>query len=87
MLYKPTEHMPGASYVELPGEEALSCGDAAVLDEIEEFLTGARASSDTERILSTVMFSDIVDSTQRAAETTSNGKVAAISVWVSSSSG
>jgi class 3 adenylate cyclase len=56
--------------VELPGEEALSFGEETVplLDEIEEFLTGARHQADAERILATVMFSDIVDSTRRAAE-------------------
>jgi class 3 adenylate cyclase len=64
------EHIPGARYVELAGEEALAfSGDgASELDEIEEFLTGARHVADAERILATVMFSDIVDSTRRAAE-------------------
>ena len=64
------EHIPGARLVELPGEEALSFGSgvASELDEIEEFLTGTRQSRDAERILATVMFADIVDSTRRAAE-------------------
>lgn len=64
------EHVPGARYVELPGDEAITFGADvnSLVDEIEEFLTGARNSSDTERILATVMFSDIVDSTRRAAE-------------------
>jgi class 3 adenylate cyclase len=64
------EHIPGARYVELPGEEAISFGTDTqpLLDEIEEFLTGARQPADAERILATVMFSDIVDSTKRAAE-------------------
>lgn len=64
------EHIPGARYVGLPGDEALTFADGAeaLLDEIEEFLTGARRSPDRERILATVMFSDIVDSTRRAAE-------------------
>jgi class 3 adenylate cyclase len=64
------EHIPGARYVELPGNEALTFGGGAapLLDEIEEFLTGARHPTDADRILATVMFSDIVDSTQRAAE-------------------
>jgi class 3 adenylate cyclase len=64
------EHIPGARLVVLDGEEAVSFGADTVqlLDEIEEFLTGARHASETERILATVMFSDIVDSTQRAAE-------------------
>jgi class 3 adenylate cyclase/pimeloyl-ACP methyl ester carboxylesterase len=62
------EHIPDARLVVLPGDEALSFGgDVGVLDEIEEFLTGARQAPDAERILSTVMFADIVDSTQRAA--------------------
>jgi class 3 adenylate cyclase/alpha-beta hydrolase superfamily lysophospholipase len=64
------EHIPGARYVELDGDEALAFGghEASELDEIEEFLTGARHVPDPERILATVMFSDIVDSTQRAAD-------------------
>jgi class 3 adenylate cyclase len=64
------EHIPGARYLELPGEEALSFGadSDALLDEVQEFLTGARATPDAERILATVMFSDIVDSTSRAAQ-------------------
>jgi class 3 adenylate cyclase len=64
------EHIPGARYVELPGDQAISFGGgdvAPLLDEIEEFLTGHRQASAGERILSTVMFADIVDSTQRAA--------------------
>jgi class 3 adenylate cyclase len=64
------EHIPGARYVELEGNEALSFGANAQdeIDEIQEFLTGARHAADPERILATVMFSDIVDSTRRAAE-------------------
>jgi class 3 adenylate cyclase len=63
------DHIPGARYVELPGDEALSFGvEAEVeLEEIEEFLTGARPPRAAERVLATVMFSDIVDSTSRAA--------------------
>jgi class 3 adenylate cyclase/alpha-beta hydrolase superfamily lysophospholipase len=64
------EHIPSARYVELPGDEALGFGSHTEpeLEEIEEFLTGARHGADAERILATVMFSDIVDSTSRAAE-------------------
>ncbi len=64
------EHIPGARYVELPGDETLSFGrdSDALLDEIEEFLTGARQAPDPERVLATVMFSDIVDSTTHAAQ-------------------
>jgi class 3 adenylate cyclase len=64
------EHVPGARLVELPGSEVITFGqdDDRLVDEVEEFLTGARKSAETERVLATVMFSDIVDSTRRAAE-------------------
>jgi class 3 adenylate cyclase len=60
----------GARYVELPGIDHLPwAGDSdAVLGEIEEFLTGARSLPEPERVLATVMFTDLVGSTQRAAE-------------------
>jgi class 3 adenylate cyclase len=62
--------IPGARYVELPGVDALPyLGDAdTVLDEIEEFLTGARGPVDFDRSLATVLFTDIVGSTQRAGQ-------------------
>ena len=62
--------IPGARYVELPGKDHLPfCDDAdAVLDEIEEFLTGVRRGPEPDRVLATVMFNDIVRSTERAAE-------------------
>jgi class 3 adenylate cyclase len=64
------EHIPGARFVELPGTDTvLFSGDQnALIEEVEEFLTGARHAPDPERILATVMFSDIVDSTRRASE-------------------
>ena len=44
-------------------------GDSeAVLGEVEEFLTGARSAAEPDRVLATVMFTDIVGSTERAAE-------------------
>jgi class 3 adenylate cyclase/pimeloyl-ACP methyl ester carboxylesterase len=63
------EHIPGAIHVELPGSETLPfLGDSyAVLGEVEEFLTGDRSELDTDRVLATVLFTDIVGSTQRAA--------------------
>jgi class 3 adenylate cyclase/pimeloyl-ACP methyl ester carboxylesterase len=63
------EHIAGSRYVELPGVDSLYwVGDAApMLDEIEEFITGARARFDAERVLSTIVFTDIVGSTERAA--------------------
>jgi class 3 adenylate cyclase len=64
------EHIPGARLVLLPGDETISFGPESgpLLDELEEFFTGARPVSESERILATVMFSDIVDSTRKAAE-------------------
>ncbi|OBG52206.1 MULTISPECIES: adenylate/guanylate cyclase domain-containing protein [unclassified Mycobacterium] len=64
-----TEHIPGARLVECPGGDTLYwVGDTApVLDEIEEFITGVRGASDAERLLTTIVFTDIVGSTERAA--------------------
>jgi class 3 adenylate cyclase len=64
------ERIPGAKYVELPGNDhSPSVGDAdAILDEIEEFLTGVRPAPEPDRVLATVLFTDIVGSTQQAAE-------------------
>ena len=64
------DQIPGARYVELPGIDHLPwAGDTeAVLGEIEEFLTGARTAPEPDRVLATVMFTDIVRSTERAAE-------------------
>ncbi|HEX8068013.1 MAG TPA: adenylate/guanylate cyclase domain-containing protein [Thermoleophilaceae bacterium] len=63
------EHVPGARHVTLPGEDIMvSSGDAeAVVCEIEEFFTGHRREREPDRVLSTVMFTDIVGSTERAA--------------------
>jgi class 3 adenylate cyclase len=63
------EHIPGARYVELEGSDSFPfAGDMdAILEEIEEFLTGARNRGRLARALLTVMFTDIVDSTARAA--------------------
>jgi class 3 adenylate cyclase len=64
------ERIPGAKLVELPGEDHLWWfGDQdAIVDEIQEFLTGVRPVPQADRVLATVMFTDIVGSTQRAAE-------------------
>ena len=61
--------IPGARYVELGGIDHLPwAGDAdAVLGEVEEFLTGARSVPEPDRVLATVMFTDIVGSTERAS--------------------
>lgn len=62
-------HIPGARYVELQGNDHLpESGDAgAVLDQIEEFLTGSIALAERDRALATVMFVDMVDFTRTAA--------------------
>jgi class 3 adenylate cyclase len=64
------EHIPGVRYVELEGTENLiGAGDSeAIVGEIEEFLTGTRHRREPDRVLATVLFTDIVGSTQRAAE-------------------
>ncbi len=60
------EHILGARFVELSGEHALFDVDLFV-DEVETFLTGRRHVVATDRVLSTVLFSDIVGSTEQAA--------------------
>jgi class 3 adenylate cyclase len=64
------EHIQGAKYIELPGSDHFAwTGDSdAVLDEVEEFLTGTRHGPQPDRMLATVMFTDIVGSTGRAVE-------------------
>ena len=64
------EHIPDAKYVELPGVDHFPfVGDIdAIVDEVEEFLTGSRRAREPDRVLATVLFTDIVGSTERAAE-------------------
>jgi pimeloyl-ACP methyl ester carboxylesterase len=64
------EHIPGARVVELPGVDHMPwLGDqASVLDEIEEFLTGVRPHPALDRVLATVLFTDIVGSTELVAD-------------------
>jgi class 3 adenylate cyclase len=65
------ENIPSARYVELPGSDTypLQAGNFdAVLDEVETFLTGARSAPIVDRTLSTILFTDIVDSTGRVAK-------------------
>ena len=64
------QHIAGSRFIELPGDDTLYwVGEtASMLDEIEEFVTGARGSGEAERVLTTIMFTDIVGSTRRAAE-------------------
>lgn len=62
--------IPDAKLIELPGEDHLVFSQDVdrITDEIEEFLTGVRTGSDPDRVLTTLLFTDIVDSTTRAAE-------------------
>ena len=61
--------IPGAKLVELPGRDHVPVVDPdQIIDEVEEFLTGHRSEREPDRMLATVMFTDIVDSTRRAAE-------------------
>jgi len=64
------EHIPGARYVELAGVDSFPfLGDSdAIVEEIEEFLTGVRTAGEPARALLTVLFSDIVQATARAAQ-------------------
>jgi class 3 adenylate cyclase len=63
------EHIPDATYVELPGADDLHwVGDSdAVLDEIEEFVTGRRTAPEGDLTLAAVLFTDIVASTEQSA--------------------
>jgi class 3 adenylate cyclase len=63
------ERIPGARYLELEGDQNMfSVGDTdSVMGEIEEFLTGTRHEREPDRMLATVLFTDICGSTERAA--------------------
>ncbi len=63
------EHIEGARYVELEGIDSLPfLGDSdAIVEEVEEFLTGVRSGGEFSRALLTVLFTDIVDATAHAA--------------------
>jgi class 3 adenylate cyclase len=62
------EHLSGAKYVELPGGDHLPWFDPeTTLAEIREFLTGSREAQVPDRVLATVLFTDIVGSTERLA--------------------
>jgi pimeloyl-ACP methyl ester carboxylesterase/class 3 adenylate cyclase len=64
------EHIPGARYVEVPGSDYFAfLGNADVfVDEIGRFVKGLERAPEADRVLATVMFTDIVGSTQRASE-------------------
>lgn len=57
------ELIPGARFIERPGEDAYGWLDPSWLSDVEEFLTGRRTAHGADRVLATVLFTDIVDST------------------------
>jgi class 3 adenylate cyclase len=59
--------IPGARFIAYPGEDAYAWSEAVGVEDIEEFLTGRRSSRAIDRVLSTVLFTDIVGSTERAS--------------------
>ena len=60
-------HIPGAQFVELAGNSHMISVDAdQIIDEVEGFLTGVRRGPDPERVLATILFTDVVRSTERA---------------------
>jgi class 3 adenylate cyclase len=62
------ERIPGARFVELEGSDHVPWIDSdQIVDEVEEFLTGVRGGPAPDRVLATVLFTDVVDSTGRAA--------------------
>jgi class 3 adenylate cyclase len=65
-----SEHIAGARFVTFPGPDILPWAGEfdSIVDEIEEFVTGERSRHVPQRTLATVLFTDIVDSTERAAE-------------------
>jgi class 3 adenylate cyclase len=64
------QHIPDAKYVELAGDDHFPfvADIDAIVDEVEEFLTGSRRAREPDRVLATVLFTDIVGSTQLAAD-------------------
>ena len=62
------DRIPGARFVELAGEDHVPFADPdQILDEVEEFLTGVRPAPATNRVLATVLYTDLVGSTERAS--------------------
>jgi len=64
------KNVPGAKFVELPGDDHLpTAGESdQIVDQIEEFVTGVRQVAHVDRVLSTILFTDIVDSTRTASQ-------------------
>jgi pimeloyl-ACP methyl ester carboxylesterase len=62
------EHVPDARFVELPGADCTLAEALDALDELQEFVTGAPSAGHHERVLTTLLFTDLVESTALAAE-------------------
>jgi class 3 adenylate cyclase len=63
------DRIPGGRFIELEGDDHLPWVDSdQIIDEVEEFLTGVRRGPSSDRVLATVLFTDVVGSTERAAE-------------------
>ncbi len=61
------EMIPGARFVEYPGEDTYGWVEAPGIEDVQEFLTGRRPDREADRVLATVMFTDIVGSTEHAS--------------------
>jgi class 3 adenylate cyclase len=61
------ELIPGARFIEFPGEDTYGWTEARAIEDVEEFLTGRRPQADVDRVLATVLFTDIVGSTEYAS--------------------
>ena len=59
--------IPGARFIEYPGQDQYGWTEAPGLDDVEEFLTGRRPTGAIDRVLATVLFTDIVGSTEHAS--------------------
>jgi class 3 adenylate cyclase len=59
--------IPGSRFVEYPGADHYGWVDTPALEDVEEFLTGRRPAGEIDRVLATVMFTDIVGSTEHAS--------------------
>ena len=75
-----TDLIPGAEYREIPGEDLLfyTFDPDIFADAIEEFVTGSRPAAVTQRVLATVLFTDLVDATRRASEAGDSAWVATL---------
>jgi len=59
--------IPGARFIELPGDDHFPAADPdQILDEVEEFLTGTRPAPASDRVLATILFTDLIGSTEKA---------------------